>query len=557
MPSPGRSASRQAVLYARVSTASQAEKGYSLAQQVEALRAYAEAEGMEVVAEIVDSGHSGASLARPGLDRLRDLAAAGEVSVALSQDRDRFAREPALLYLLRRELAEHGTELRSLNDRGDDSPEGELTDGILDQLARYERAKTAERTRRGRLRKAREGKIIRATKPPFGFRFDETGDGLMIFPPEMIIVERIFGMAAEGLGVRAMQARLHMEGVTTPTGKPLWSYMVLRRLTASEIYKAHTHEEIAALVAAEVAAGLDPGGSYGVWWCNRRRVTARTVSVPDGSGGREYRRRQASTPRPEDEWIAVPVPAYLPRDLFDRARAMIEASKGTRPNRSTREWELRGMMRCHCGWSMRTHSALRRNGTVGYFYYDCNRHHSYGRDACPQRLIRAAEAEEAVWGFVSGLLKDPGRIRLGMEALIEREREHLRGDPAPHIRLWAEKIEECARSRRAFQRQQAAGLMSMEELGEALAELDNDRKTAEAELAALRGAQERVEALRNEGEALLEGLADQVPEALDALTGEERARLYRMLGLEVTVTPEGGYWVSGTFCSHEPCRRRG
>jgi DNA invertase Pin-like site-specific DNA recombinase len=48
----------------------------------------------------------------------------------------------------------------ALNDRGDESPEGELTDGILDQLAKFERAKTAERTRRGKLRKAREGKVV-------------------------------------------------------------------------------------------------------------------------------------------------------------------------------------------------------------------------------------------------------------------------------------------------------------------------------------------------------------------------------------------------------------
>jgi len=34
----------------------------------------------------------------------------------------------------------------ALNDRGDESPEGELTDGVLDQLAKFERAKTAERT---------------------------------------------------------------------------------------------------------------------------------------------------------------------------------------------------------------------------------------------------------------------------------------------------------------------------------------------------------------------------------------------------------------------------
>ena len=98
-----------------------------------------------------------------GHGRVRDLVAAGGVSVVLAQDRDRFAREPAYHYLLRREFEEHGTKIRALNDRGDETPEGELTDGILDQLAKYERAKITERTRRGRLQKAREGKII-ATK---------------------------------------------------------------------------------------------------------------------------------------------------------------------------------------------------------------------------------------------------------------------------------------------------------------------------------------------------------------------------------------------------------
>ena len=81
---------------------------------------------------------------RPGMDRVRDLVAAGGVSVVLAQDRDRFAREPAYHYLLRRKFEERGTKIRALNDRGDESPEGELTDGILDQLAKFERAKTVE-----------------------------------------------------------------------------------------------------------------------------------------------------------------------------------------------------------------------------------------------------------------------------------------------------------------------------------------------------------------------------------------------------------------------------
>jgi DNA invertase Pin-like site-specific DNA recombinase len=51
------------------------------------------------------------------MDRVQDLVAGGGVAVVLAQDRDRFAREPAYLFYLQEELAEHGTALRALNDR--------------------------------------------------------------------------------------------------------------------------------------------------------------------------------------------------------------------------------------------------------------------------------------------------------------------------------------------------------------------------------------------------------------------------------------------------------
>ena len=89
------------------------------------------------------------------MDAMSDLVAAGGVSAMLAQDRDRFAREPAYLSYLREALGLHGCKLRALNDRGDNSPEGQLTNGILDQIARLERPKIAEGSRRTKLRKAR------------------------------------------------------------------------------------------------------------------------------------------------------------------------------------------------------------------------------------------------------------------------------------------------------------------------------------------------------------------------------------------------------------------
>jgi Resolvase, N terminal domain len=87
MPSTNGHGPKRAILYARVSTDEQARSGYSLAQQLEALRQYAEQEGYEVLEEVSDPGQSGASLERPGMDRVRDLVAAGGVSVVLAQDR--------------------------------------------------------------------------------------------------------------------------------------------------------------------------------------------------------------------------------------------------------------------------------------------------------------------------------------------------------------------------------------------------------------------------------------------------------------------------------------
>jgi site-specific DNA recombinase len=112
-----------------------------------------------------ESGQSGASIERLGMNRVTDLVAAGVITLVLAQDRDRLARKSAYHYLLHWEFKEYGCKMRSLTDRGDDSPEGELTDSILDQLAKFERARTAERAHRSKLQKNREGKVLAVHHP--------------------------------------------------------------------------------------------------------------------------------------------------------------------------------------------------------------------------------------------------------------------------------------------------------------------------------------------------------------------------------------------------------
>ena len=463
------------------------------------------------------------------------------------------SRPPAYHYLLKREFEEHGTKIRALNDRGDESPEGELKDGILDQLAKFERAKIAERTRRGKLQKARQGRVIATKKPPYGFRYNNARDGLTIYEPERAVVEKIFRLAAEGHGARAIQTRLYREDVPSPTGKALWHGPVLKRIVLSDIYKPHTYEEVAGLVPQEVAATLDEGGEWGIRWWNRSSQKSRQVSEPAQDGRRVYRRKVAYASRDPQEWIATPVPAFLPRELVERARTRMAAPRPQERKNLARGWEVMGLIRCPCGAAMTTHTASRA-GKDGkrYHYYRCHRAATYRRDSCKQRMERAERAEAAMWGFVSGVMKDPERIRVGVDALIERKRAEMRGDPEREATAWLERLAEIDQERRGYLRLAAKGRMSEEELDEALKELEEARRTAERELEAIKGRREEIEQLERDRDALLASWSGAVPGDLDGLTPVQRNELYRRLRLEMTPCADGYLVTGAAFCTSEP-----
>jgi len=482
------------------------------------------------------------------MDRVRDLVVAGGVSVVLAQDRDRFSREPAYTYLLRREFEEHGCELRSLNDRGDGTPEGELTDGILDQLAKYERAKIAERARRGKLRKAREGKILRTSRPDYGFKYNKSGDAYIVDEEEMSIVRRIFLHVGAGETLNSIKRKLELEGVLPPMngdrGGVYWTPSFLRNLILDDVYRPHALPEIEAMVAPEVAARLDESCSYGVFWYNRTRTTRKKVSVA-GLDGREYKTRHYVRKNPREQWIAILVPdAGVAREVVDTAREMIRNNRAP-SNAGRRFWQLPGgAVRCGaCGTCM-TQYAVPRNGRI-YAYYKCARLLRFGKDGCsPDRVRtnhRAEEVERSVWELVSELMQDPKQLVEGLESMIELESHSAHGDPEREAKAWLDKLAEVDSERRGYLKLAARGTITDLELDEALVELEETRATAERELATLRTRQEAIEALERDREVLLEHYAAIAPEALDSLTPEERHRLYKMLRL----TEQDGHNLRG------------
>jgi hypothetical protein len=122
--------------------------------------------------------------------------------------------------------------------------------------------------------------------------------------------------------------------------------------------------------------------------------------------------------------------------------------------------------------------------------------------------------------------------------------------------VWARKVAEFDRLRAAYQDQQAAGHMTLDELGGKLKELEDGRELAWAGLRDLQSRAERVEELQRDRDALLGSYAAMLPGALDELSGEERSRLYGMLRIEVAPAP-GSFEVSGAFCASGPSSSRG
>jgi site-specific DNA recombinase len=538
-----------------------------LAQQIEALREYAAREGYEVLEEIIDPGQSGASLERPGIDRVRDLVAAGNVSVVLAQDVDRISREPWHYEYLRSWFADHGTQLRTLEDGSDGSPMAEFVNYIRRGVAKLERADIAKRSRRGQLQKAREGKILAGRRPKFGFKLNATRDGYEVDEEDMRTVRRIFEMiGVENRTLHAVARALEREDEKSPDGKPRWHPQVISRLIRNDVYKPHSYEETAKLVSAEVAATLEPDETYGVWWYNRHRITRKQIAE-DGPGERYYRHVTKTTEKDKSDWIGVPVPdSGIPREWVDAAREAVRNNK--KPSSAGRRyWELSGGVFCcgGCGCRMMAETAWasRASAAKKYFYYKCPKYHGGGTEACPNKTgYRAEKVESLVWGFVSDLLKDPKRLREGLEEMIERERHEVQGDPDREAKAWANKLAAAGDKRSRLQDMAAEGLITFDELGAKLEVLEEERECARRELDALEVHRSRLRGLERDKDAFLDHYAGLLPEAIDDLAPEERHYIYKMLKLRVNMHPDRMLEVSGVLgedlglCKSEPSSGR-
>ncbi len=543
MPSINGHGPKRAVLYARVSTEEQAKTGYSIPEQLRELRAYAAREGYRVVEEAVDDGHSGADPHRPGLRRVMELAEGGAIDIVLAKKRNRLFRSRLYRLLWDQDLGELGVKLIALDDTGN-----RFGDAMQDEFAEWEREEIAKRTQDGLLEKCRGGLVIKRKRAAYDYRASADGNALEVSEPEMEVVRRIFRSVAEGVAVRSVRLSLERDGILAPSGIGRWNQTTIRNIIGSGLYSPHAYQEVAQMVEPAVAARLDKGAVYGLWAWNTRKTTRRKV-WDEGAG--EFKIRYNYAPRPREEWLFVPVPdAGIPREVVGAARQSLMDNARKPSKAAKRFWELSGgILRCgECGHTLRPHTSRTRAGTLLHYYSCRSRYNTWPKRDCANRKhLRAERIEEQVWGFVRGLLRDPERIRAGLDRLIEEERSNTGRDPERDAEFWSRKITEAEVERRGYHRLAAKGHMTEEELSAALSDLDETREAAERELEAVRARGEALKRLEGDRDALMESYAGTVREALEDLAPEERHRIYMLLRLGVRFRPDWPLEISGVF----------
>ncbi|HYB31045.1 MAG TPA: recombinase family protein, partial [Solirubrobacteraceae bacterium] len=509
---------RVAAIYARVSSERQ-RQDETIQSQTVGLRELAAQRGLLVPEDLVfeDDGFSGAALQRPALERLRDRAAEGAFEVLLCHAPDRLARRYAYQVLLLEEFQRVGVEVCFAKEpERDATPEDELLRQFQGMIAEYERAQIRERTRRGKLHRARTGHQAVLSCAPYGYRYvkkTEHSEGFWeIDAVQAEVVREVFARYInDGLSIGELARWLSDRGVPTQTGKPVWDRSSVWGMLRNTAYRG------------QAAFGKTKT-------LERHGKPTRTTRAR----GERHGRRPARADQPAENWMLIAVPAIVSEQTFELAQARLAHNAHFAKRNTKKPTLLQGILVCReCGYGCYRTTTRTTNKRI--YYYRCigsdNYRHIGGR-VCQSRPIRADQLDELIWGEVRRLLEDPQLVRAEIDRRLEaartehpaaRQREALERDITRADGAIARMIE-------AYQEQ----LLSLEELRAR-------RPTLRKRQAALRTQLDALETELHDAETFLkladtlEGFLGRLADGLDRLSLDEQQRILRLVVREVLI----------------------
>src|SRR5205809_1872184 len=508
---------RVAAIYARVSCEQQREEN-TIASQTASLIEFAKSNNLEVPEEWVceDEGYSGATVERPGFERVRDLAAEGQIQVMLAYSPDRLSRKYAYQILLIEEFARHGVETVFVKSPQGDSAEDQLLVQFQGMIAEYERAQILERSRRGKRHRAQSGEVSVMSNAPYGYRYlrktDEAPAAYLVDEAEAQVVRRVYEMyTVEGLSIGEITRRLNTEGVPTRKASARWERSVVWGVLRNPAYR-------------------------GMACFGKTRISARARVM------RPQRRRGVTTPsttagheRPREEWIEIPVPALVTEERFARAQELLHQNKIRSRRRTIAPSVVQGLVSCaKCGYAFSRTST--QTSARKIHYYKCigsDGWRKLGGPVCDNgRFVRQELLDQIVWAEVVRLLEEPTLIQQELDRRLvaarasdpTRKREQSLQRELTHVGKGIERL------LNAYQEE----LLSIEQLPERMPLLRQRQQTLSAELQAIADRTNDRAAFLRLAETLTAFLA-RLRSAAETLSVNERQKIVRLLVKDVLV----------------------
>ena len=387
--------------YARVSGEQQAA-AHTIESQIAALFERAHSDGVPVPPErqFVDDGYSGATLTRPGMDRLRDLAAVGGIDRIYVHSPDRLARNYAYQVLLIEEWRRTGVDIVFLNRPLGKSPEDDLLLQVQGIVSEYERAKIMERSRRGKKHAAQLGSLNVMSNAPYGYRYVTVHEGegrarFELVPDQADVVKDIFAwVGRERCTLGEVCRRLQEECRLTAKGKRIWSRQAVWHILQNPVYQGTA--------------------AYG-----KTRMVPRTKKSrlrPPRGRQAEPRRSHSAVSVARSEWVFMPAPAIVDRALFAAAQDQLSENR-TRARAGLRRsgYLLQGLTCCAlCGYAFYGKTTRQRGKgrqLTDFRYYRCSGTDGYrfgGERICTNTQTRADWLESAIWEYVRKMVENPG-----------------------------------------------------------------------------------------------------------------------------------------------------
>jgi site-specific DNA recombinase len=231
-------------IYVRVSTAEQAQEGYSIPAQISILNEYSKAFGYDIYKIYQDAGISGKDIdGRPALKTLIKDAECKKFNTVLVWKLSRLSRSLLDLLSIVDIFNKHNISFQSYSEKFDTStPIGKMLLQLLGSIAEFERNTIAENVKMGLGERFKQGYSKGAI--PFGYRHENKQ--AIINQDQADIVKHIFNTYLanpDGNCLTSLAEELNLKGFRTRTGG-LWSRNVVKDMLINHFYVGHVRTGI-------------------------------------------------------------------------------------------------------------------------------------------------------------------------------------------------------------------------------------------------------------------------------------------------------------------------